>query len=49
LKSIEEALSQAALHADADQLTQLSADYEQTRRRVDALLEEWERLADVAS
>jgi ATP-binding cassette subfamily F protein 3 len=47
LKSIEEALSQAALHADADQLTQLSADYEQTRRRVDALLEEWERLADV--
>lgn len=49
LKSIEEALSQAALHADADQLTQLSADYEQSRRRVDALLEEWERLADVAS
>jgi ATP-binding cassette subfamily F protein 3 len=49
LKSIEEALSEAALHADADRLTQLSADYEQARRRVDALLEEWERLADIAA
>jgi ATP-binding cassette, subfamily F, member 3 len=49
VKTLEEALSQAALKADAAQLTQLSAEYEQARGRVDELLEEWERLADVAS
>jgi ATP-binding cassette subfamily F protein 3 len=49
VKNLEEALSQAALKADADQLTQLSAEYEQARTRVDELLEEWEQLADVAS
>jgi ATP-binding cassette subfamily F protein 3 len=49
VKTLEEALSQAALKADAAQLTQLSAEYEQARARVDELLEEWEQLADVAS
>lgn len=49
VKTLEEALSQAALQANAAQLTQLSTEYEQARIRVDALLEEWERLADVAS
>ncbi|HLZ58187.1 MAG TPA: ABC-F family ATP-binding cassette domain-containing protein [Ktedonosporobacter sp.] len=49
LKSVEEALSQAALNADAGKLTQLSADYEQARARVDELLAEWEELLDVAS
>jgi ATP-binding cassette subfamily F protein 3 len=49
VKTLEEGLSQAALNADAAQLTQLSEEYEQARARVDELLEEWERLADVAS
>jgi ATP-binding cassette subfamily F protein 3 len=49
VKTLEEALSQAALKADAAQLTQLSAEYEQVRALVDKLLEEWEQLADVAS
>lgn len=49
VKSIEEALSQAALNADGAQLTQLSGEYEQAKARVDELLEEWERLADMAS
>ncbi|HLG62325.1 MAG TPA: ABC-F family ATP-binding cassette domain-containing protein [Ktedonosporobacter sp.] len=49
LKSIEGSLSQAALKADAEQLTQLSADYEKTKAHVDALLLEWERLADAVS
>jgi ATP-binding cassette subfamily F protein 3 len=46
VKSLEEALGQAALVADADQLTQLSQEYEQAKTRIDALLEEWERLAE---
>ncbi|GAC1614922.1 MAG: ABC-F family ATP-binding cassette domain-containing protein [Ktedonobacteraceae bacterium] len=46
MKTVEAALSEAALHADAEQLTQLSADYEHARVRVDELLVEWERLAD---
>jgi ATP-binding cassette, subfamily F, member 3 len=49
IKNLEEGLSQAALNADAAQLTHLSEEYEQARARVDELLEEWERLADVAS
>jgi ATP-binding cassette subfamily F protein 3 len=49
VKSVEEALSQAALQADAAQLTQLSADYEQARAHLDTLLAEWEQLLDVAS
>ncbi len=48
VKAIEEALSLAALNADAAQLTQLSAEYEQARARVDTLLVEWEQLADAA-
>jgi ATP-binding cassette subfamily F protein 3 len=44
VKAVEDALSQAALNADAEQLTQLSADYEQARARVDELLAEWEQL-----
>jgi ATP-binding cassette subfamily F protein 3 len=46
VKALEEALSQAALNADAAQLTQLSADYEREKAYVDELLEEWERLAN---
>ncbi len=46
VKTIEAALSEAALHADAEQLTQLSADYEQAKERVDELFTEWERVAD---
>lgn len=49
VKSIEEALAQAALHADAAQLTQLSQDYEEAKANTDVLFLEWERLADVAS
>ncbi|HEY4036582.1 MAG TPA: ABC-F family ATP-binding cassette domain-containing protein [Ktedonobacteraceae bacterium] len=49
VRSLEEQLAQAALVADAEQLTHLSTDYEQVKARVDELLEEWERLADVAS
>ncbi|GCE16364.1 ABC-F family ATP-binding cassette domain-containing protein [Dictyobacter kobayashii] len=49
VKSLEDALSQAALEADGEKLTQLSVDYEQARARVDELLQEWEQLADMAS
>jgi ATP-binding cassette subfamily F protein 3 len=49
VKSLEEALTQAALNADAAQLTQLSAEHEQARIRVDELLTEWEQLADAVS
>jgi len=49
LKTLEHALSLAALHADAVQLRQLSGEYEQAKINVDELLAEWERLADVAS
>jgi ATP-binding cassette subfamily F protein 3 len=47
VKAVEEALSQAALNADAAQLTQLSDDYEHAKAQVDELLEEWERLANL--
>jgi len=49
VKDIEEALSEAALNADAALLTQYSAEYEQAKARVDELLAEWERLAESAS
>jgi ATP-binding cassette subfamily F protein 3 len=49
LKGIEEALAEAALQADATQLTQLSTEHEQAKAHVDQLLIEWEQLADVAS
>jgi ATP-binding cassette subfamily F protein 3 len=49
VKSVEAALSEAALQADAERLTQLSADYEQAKARVDELFAEWERIADEVS
>src|SRR3989440_584477 len=45
VKSVEEALSGAALNADAALLTQLTPDYEQTRAHADELLTEWKRLS----
>ena len=45
VKVLEDELAQAALDGDAAQLTQLYADYEQTKTRVDELLIEWEQLA----
>ena len=47
VKALEDELNGAALSADAVQLTQLSVDYEQAKARVEELLGEWERLADV--
>ncbi len=49
VKELEVALGEAALQADAARLTELTADYEQTRVQIDILLEEWERLAGMAS
>ena len=46
VKALEEELSDAALSADAKQLTQLSVDYERAKARVEELLVEWEQLAD---
>lgn len=46
VKAIEGALAQAGLQADAEQLTNLTAEYEQARERVDVLLAEWEQLAE---
>src|SRR6266516_3422178 len=43
---LEEELAVAAFHADAVQLTQLSADYDLAKARVEELLVEWERLSD---
>ncbi len=42
---LEEELAVAAFHADAVQLTQLSADYDLAKARVEELLVEWERLS----
>ena len=49
VRLLEDQLAQAALIADAEKLTHLSTDYEEVKARIDQLLEEWERLADVAS
>ena len=43
---LEEELAVAAFHADAVQLTQLSADYDLAKARIEELLVEWERLSD---
>jgi ATP-binding cassette subfamily F protein 3 len=48
VKSVEEALSQAALQANAEQLRQLASEYEIAKAHVDALLEEWEQVSDMA-
>ena len=48
VKTIEDALTEAGLHADAERLTKLTAEYEQARQRVDILLAEWEQLAETA-
>lgn len=48
VKSLEDALAQAALNADAVQLTQLSAAYEPAKARVEELFAEWERLSEAA-
>ena len=45
VNAIEEELAEAARNADAAHLTQLSADYEQERMRVEELLLEWEELS----
>ena len=49
VKALEDELAEAALKADAGQLTQLSAGYEQANTRVEELLVEWEQLAGTAS
>jgi ATP-binding cassette subfamily F protein 3 len=47
VKELEDALSQAALEANAEQLTSLTAEYEQVKAHVDELLAEWEELSDM--
>ena len=49
VKTLEDALAEAALQGDAARLTQLTAEYDQAKGRVDELFAEWEQLADVAS
>ena len=46
VSALEEGLSEAARNADATQLTQLSAAYEQARVSVEELLVEWEQLSE---
>ncbi len=46
VSALEEELSEAARNADASQLTQLSAAYEQARVSVEELLVEWEQLSE---
>src|SRR6266516_2471007 len=45
VRALEEELAEAALYADAVQLTHLSADYELAKMRIEALLVEWEQLS----
>jgi len=45
VSALEEELAEAARNADAAQLTQLSAHYEQARIHVEELLVEWEQLS----
>ena len=47
VKALEDGLAEAALHGDAAQLTRLAADYEQAKAHVEALLAEWEQLAEM--
>jgi ATP-binding cassette, subfamily F, member 3 len=49
VKALEAELNEAALNADAAQLTQLSMDYEHAESRVEELLVEWEQLAGALS
>ena len=49
IKTLEEALSQAALEGNGEQLTRLSSEYEQAKAHVDALLAEWELVSDMVS
>ena len=46
ISTLEEELAEAARNADAAQLTQLSADYEKNRVKVEELLLEWEQLSE---
>jgi ATP-binding cassette, subfamily F, member 3 len=46
VSALEEELAEAARNADAAQLTQLSADYEQAGTSVEELLLEWEELSE---
>jgi ATP-binding cassette subfamily F protein 3 len=48
VKTVEEALNEAALHGDAARLTQLSTEYEHLKAQSNTLLAEWERLAEEA-
>lgn len=48
VKTVEDELAQAAYQADAVRLTQLTAEYEQLKQRVDELMNEWEQLASMA-
>ena len=47
VKAVEDELADAALLADAAQLTRLATDYEQAKAHVEELLAEWERLAEM--
>src|SRR5260221_8638668 len=47
VKAVEDELADAALLADAAQLTRLATDYEQAGVHVEELLAEWERLAEM--
>ncbi len=47
VKAVEDELSDAALHADAVQLTKLAVDYEHAKAHVEKLLVEWEQLAEI--
>ena len=47
VSALEEELAEAARNADATQLTQLSAAYEQARVSVEELLVEWEQLSEI--
>src|SRR5256714_4561073 len=47
VKAVEDELADAALHADAAQLTRLATDYERAKAHVEELLAEWERLAEM--
>jgi ATP-binding cassette subfamily F protein 3 len=47
INTLEEELEEAARNANAAQLTQLSADYEKARVKVEELLLEWEQLSEI--
>ncbi len=49
VKGLEEAVARAALEGNAEQLTQLSQEYDQAREQVETLLAEWEQVAEAES